>query len=145
MCDTFQNAVHLRCFRHYKEIIVSKLRDLHIAENAQEEIVQDIFGTISGSQHQIGLVDSKDEDDLAANLAKAQRRWNTLERLNCRVLSTEDCQPQFKAWFVKYKADEMKCSILKNVRVRADLATSDTVPEFYTNASESLNRMLKEK
>ena len=72
---------------------------MHIAENAQKEIVQDMFGTISGSEHQNGLVDSKDEDDIAAKLASAQSRC---------VLSTEDCQPQFHAGLLSTK--QMKCN-----------------------------------
>ena len=35
MCDTFCDAIHLRCFRHFKENIVSKLKDLHIEDSAQ--------------------------------------------------------------------------------------------------------------
>ena len=62
MRDTFQSAVHLRCFRHFKENLVSKLKDLHITESAQEEILQDIFGTVSDSLHKLGLVDSNNED-----------------------------------------------------------------------------------
>ena len=145
MCDTFRSTVHLRCFRHFKENIISKLKDLHIAECAQQEILQDIFGTVCGSQHQLGLVDSNDEDDFDENLAKAQIRWNSLEMCNRRMLLTEEHQPQFHAWFEKYKSAEMKCTMLKSVREKAGLAVGDTVSPFYTNSRESLNRMLKEK
>ena len=46
---------------------------------------------------------------------------------------------------VKHKANEMKCNMIRSVRERASLSVGDTIPEFYTNASESLNRMLKDK
>ena len=92
MRDTFQNAVHLRCFRHFKENIVSELKDLHITKNAQEEI-HDIFGTVSESQHQLGLVDSSSEDEFDANFARAQIRWDNLESFNRRTLSSKNHQP----------------------------------------------------
>ena len=81
MRDTFRNAVHLRCFRHFKENIL-KLKDLYITEKAQEEILQDIFGTVNDSQRQLGLVDSNSEDEFDANLAKVQSRWDNLEICN---------------------------------------------------------------
>ena len=57
------------------------------------------------------------------------------------MLSTEDIQPQFHAWFVKYKASEMKFTVIKSVREKAGITVGDTAPEFYTN---SLNHMLKD-
>ena len=35
--------------------------------------------------------------------------------------------------------------MIRSVRERAGLSVGDTVPQFYTNASESLNCMLKDK
>ena len=85
--------------------MVSKLKDLHITENTQEEMLHDIFGTISDSQHQLGLVDSSGEDEFDSNLARVQSRWDNLGISNCRTLGSENHQPQFHAWFVKHKAN----------------------------------------
>ena len=62
--DTFQSAVHLRCFRHFKENLVTKLKDLHVPESAQEEILQDVFSTVCDSQHQLGLLHSNNEEGI---------------------------------------------------------------------------------
>ena len=52
MRDTFQSAVHLRCFRHFKENLVSKLHDLHILKLHRKKyskifLVQSVIHNIS--------------------------------------------------------------------------------------------------
>jgi len=44
MLDNFPSAVHLRCFRHFRENIFSKLKEVHVTDSAQLEILLDIFG-----------------------------------------------------------------------------------------------------
>ena len=45
-------------------------------------------------------------------------------------------------WFVCYKAQEIKECMITNVRKKAGLAENE---KFYTDTSESVNRMLKDK
>ena len=55
-------------------------------------------------------------------------------------------QPEFYDWFCEYKAEDMSNTVIKSVRNAAGLSLSDgSTKRFYTNASESLNQMLKEE
>ena len=51
------------------------------------------------------------------------------------------CQPGFYDWFCTYKADQLVSGVLKPVREEAGL--SHPPISFTTNASESLNAMIK--
>ena len=92
MSDTFLNAVRLRCFHRSYENILSKLRNLHISDNASEEIINDIFGKITSGEHQL---DAEDNDDFDVKLESVKLRWNNLEKLHCRLLSDESFDPCF--------------------------------------------------
>ena len=110
---------------------MSKLKELHIEDSMQHEISDDVFGTIFDSECQLGLVDSCTEEEFDTNLAQVESRWNALECSNRCMLSTENCCPQFHAWFVKNKADEMKCTMLRHTREKAGLQVGDVIPEFF--------------
>ncbi len=142
MLDGFPSAVHLRCFRHFRENIVSKLKELHITEAAQQEILLDVFGEVSEEQHQLGLVDSEDEEDYMAKVASLQDRWDSLELTSRRTLAAESTEPQFHAWFMRYKSEDMCTTKIRNVREKAGLLNEE---RFYTNTSESINEVLKAK
>jgi len=43
MLDNFPSVVHLRCFRHFRENIFSKLKEVHVTDSAQLEILLDII------------------------------------------------------------------------------------------------------
>ena len=54
-------------------------------------------------------------------------------------------RPEFYDWFCEYKAQDMSNTMLKLVRIAAGLTSSDgSTKGLYTNASESLNQMLKD-
>ena len=56
---------------------------------------------------------------------------------------TPGCQPGFYDWFLTHKAHQLVSGMLKPVREEAGLG-HPPVP-FTTNASESLNAMIKQK
>ena len=47
MLGTFTKAVPLRCFRHFRDNLIRKLRELNVTECGQEEIIKDIFGGVT--------------------------------------------------------------------------------------------------
>ena len=129
---------HLRCFRHSYENILSKLRDLHISDNAREEIINDIFGKTTSDEQQLGLADAEYDDDFDVKLESVKLRWNNLEKLYSCLLSDESFDLCFYDLFLWYKAQEIKECMIKNVRKKVGLAENET---FYTNTSEFVNRM----
>ena len=82
MLDTFTNAVPLRCFRHFRDNLIRKLRGLNVTECGQEEIMKDVFGGVSEDELLLGLVDSEDQDTFKAKLASLKDRWNDIEVCN---------------------------------------------------------------
>ena len=59
--------------------ILSKLRDLHISDNAREEIINYIFGKTTSDEQQLGLVDAEYDDNFDVKLESVKLRWNNLE------------------------------------------------------------------
>ena len=145
MKNVFHEAVHLRCFRHVRENILAKLRELNLTQSAQDEIISDIFGKkISATEQQLGLVDST-ETEFEEKLSTLKDRWDLLELRNRRMLANEGGEPKFYRWFLQYKAQDMKLCMLKNTRQSAGLCSKGETLHFYTNQSESINRMLKDQ
>lgn len=146
MLGTFTEAIPLRCFRHFRDNLIRKLRELNVTECGQEEIMKDVFGGVSEDELHLGLVDSEDQDTFKAKLASLKDRWNGVEVSNRRSLQGTMIQPEFYDWFCKYKAEDMSNTMIRSVRNEAGLSSSDgSTKRFYTNASESLNQMLKDK
>ena len=80
-----------------------KLRNLGFPQSVAREFIDDIFGKQTGSHLEAGLVDSESEAVFRNVLLKLQYRWTNLER-SC-ILS--DSEPQFHAWFCKFKAEDI--------------------------------------
>ena len=107
MLCTFTNAVPLRCFRHFHDNLIRKLRELNVTECGQEEIMKDVFGGVSEDELYLGLVDSEDQDTLKAKLPSLKDRWNGIEVSNRRSLQGTMIQLKFYAWFCEYKAEDV--------------------------------------
>lgn len=99
----FPSAVHLRCTLHVRQNIKDKLRNLSVPQSVAREFLDDIFGKQIGSHFEAGLVDSESETTFRNALSKLQYRWNNLER-SC---IPSDSEPQFYAWFCKFKAEDI--------------------------------------
>ena len=50
----------LRCFRHFRDNLIRKLRELNVTECGQEESTMDVFGGVSEDELHLGLVDLED-------------------------------------------------------------------------------------
>lgn len=125
----FPNAIHLRCFRHYRANIKRKLSEIGLPP---DEFLQDIFGKTNDGVHCEGLVDAKDSNDFADRLDILEDKWNTRE-MECN--SSNACS--FFDWFKRYKAEEIVSDLLRPIREAAGLG-SPPAP-YYTNASECIN------
>ena len=55
----FSNAIHLRCWLHFKDNLRNKLeRDLHLSKAVAQEFISDIMGKVSSLER--GLLDAED-------------------------------------------------------------------------------------
>ena len=131
----FPNAIHLRCFRHYRANIKRKLQEMGVPP---EPFLQDIFGRTSEGVHSEGLVDANDSSDFAERLDNLEEEWSKREK-ECN--SPKGCS--FFLWFKRYKADEILSDLLRPIREAAGLG-SPPAP-YYTNASECMNSVMHEK
>ena len=130
-------AIHLLCSLHCRRNIKDKLRELHVGGDAQEIVIADIFGKQIGPQQIEGLVDSEDHKEFELGFEILSAKWEKL------VLQGEQPLQSFAKWFHQYKSTLMKSSMLKSVRRKGGLG--DPPVHFTTNASESINSVLKNK
>ena len=129
----FPQAIHLRCFLHFRENIERKLQQLSISASVIKEYRKDIFG--SPSQLELGLVDAESESELDAMLNSLENVWNNRE-------SPFHSPPEFHSWFRLYSRDVIAKSMLHPIREKAGLGSP---PEpYYTNDIESKNNVLKQ-
>ena len=136
----FPSAVHLRCTLHLRQNMKDKLHNLGVPQSVAREFVDDIFGKQTGSHLEAGLVDPESEAVFRSVLSKLQYRWNNLETL--RSCIPNDSEPQFHAWFCKFKAEDIIKCVLPGVRSQAG---ADPSRLFTTNSSESINHVTKQE
>ena len=113
------------------------MHDRKLPPAAIKLFVKDVFGADdeNGIHHE-GLVDCHTEDEFQIKLAEIKHLWDDLELQN-------GLEPQFHAWFGKYKAENFCSSTLRGVREKAGLGCPPH--PYYTNSNESMNRAIKEK
>ena len=133
----FPNAVHLRCFNHFRQNIKDKLQNIGIPQSLHKEVFADIFGNQSGKHFEEGLVDADTESLFWTSLKVLERKWNNIER-SCLP---EGITPTFYDWFYETEAPVIVQSMLKEVREKANLGNPPT--PFTTNGSESINKVIK--
>ena len=126
-------AVHLLCSLHFRWNIKYKLKELRVAKNTQEIVLSDIFG----SQQVEGLIDSEDEKEFELGFDILATKWKKLDSQGDQSLNS------FSRWFYQYKSALVKSSMLKSIRRKGGLG--DPPLQFTTNASESVNFVLKSK
>ena len=134
----FPNALHLRCFLHFRKNIKEKMKEYGIPSHVSDEFVADIFGRHSGMKYEEGLVDSTSVGDFNNRLEACKDVWNSRETPYAPLGG-----PQFYNYFVRYKANEVCHNMRKDLREEAGLGSPPQ--PFTTNASESLNAMMKRK
>lgn len=73
--ESCPDAIHLICFKHFKNNITDKLQKIGIDENTRLQIVADIFGDQIGTRFEEGLVDSNDLVEYDTRLASLEETW----------------------------------------------------------------------
>lgn len=107
---------------------------IHVRRNVAE--LRDIFGRRQGDVLIEGLINSVDEADFDHRLLLLEKKWSARER-------SEPHTDIFSPWLRKYKYSQIKYSMIRSVRQAAGMGH---LPEhFTTNASESINSVLKLK
>ena len=139
--QVFPNAVHLLCALHMKRNVKAKLQELSIGEHIQQMVMGDIFGKQVNSQLIEGLVDSCDEKQFEEGLEALSKKWEGYDMSNSYGVHRP--LHAFGVWFKQYKGNLLKKKMLKPVRTKAGLGNQPL--QFTTNASESINAVLKRK
>ena len=128
---------HLTCFIHVRRNVKEKCNEFHVPTDVSQKILDDIFGARLGDTFVEGLVDASGDDDFQRKVDDVVASWQ-----NCSVPSSANMDG-FVQWFVTNKSHVIRDSMLKPIREECGLGCP---PEaFTTNASESLNAMLKRK
>ena len=115
-----------------------KLRRMYsVHPSNAKEVLNDVFGNQVGECFYKGLVDASNKSDFYAKLSILEKKWQLIED------SSLGCKRGFPAWFQEYKAGNIADHLLRPVRIAAGLR--DPPVSFSTNASESINSLLKSK
>ena len=120
-----------------KRNIKAELRELEVRESMQQIVVSDIFGQQIGSQDVEGLVNSDSDVEFEKGYDIISQKWKGLDSKEGGLMHI------FVTWFHRYKYSVIKKTMLKSVRRNAGLGDPPTL--FTTNASESVNSLLKNR
>jgi len=134
----FPNALHLRCFRHYRANLSMKLKELKIPSSVSDDFLLDIFGRTEEGIHTEGLVDVEDASAFEEKLEELQDVWDAREQA-CNPTMT----PTFFDWFITHKSEEIVSSMLRPIREAAGLGCPPS--PYYTNDSECINSVMHGK
>lgn len=133
----FAFSQRLTCFIHVRRNVKDKCNEFHIPSDVSQKILNDIFGAKCGGVFIEGLVDASGDDDFQRKLDDVILSWQ-----NCSIPSSAN-MGSFVQWFITNKSHVIRDSMLKPIREECGLGCP---PEpFTTNASESINAMLKRK
>ena len=133
----FRFAQHLTCFIHVRRNIKNKINECNLPSRLANTILNDVFGQRLGSVYQEGLVDSVNSDDYDNKLQAVIGSWR-----NAELQSTSDIE-KFIDWFMANKPQAIRQTMLRSIR--EDCGLGNPPSTFSTNASESINALLKHK
>ena len=128
----FRSAVQLNCGIHKRRNVEAKLKDLGVPTETQSNVLDNIFGKRRGDTYFEGLVDAIDATTFDSKLQALRHWW---------LKAAPEIADQFHPWFVKYEAAILKDTMIRPVREAAGLGYPPD--QFSTNASESVNKILK--
>ena len=133
----FRFAIHLYCFNHVRNNLKRELQVRKFPESAVNDIIEQILGKNIGCTYCEGLVDAESETVFYQKLEDFKGYVENKESEN------RGCQTGFYDWFCNNKVDTVILGMLRPVREEAGLGIPP--PAFTTNASESINAMIKKK
>ena len=134
----FRDTRQLRYFIHLKRNISDKLKERGIPGKESSEFIADIFGKSCGSSFEEGLVDAEDAKDFECRLSTCEEVWLARESMFLR-----EGQLSFHSYFKVHYASVMCNCMLKTLRKSVGLGSPPAI--FTTNASESINAVIKRK
>ena len=133
----FAFAIHLSCVLHHRRNVKQQLHQRHFPERHLKETLDEIFGSRKGTIYIEGLIDAVSCENFDEKLSSLQEIWEARES------SCESCTRGFFKWFQDNKSDVLKATAIRPIREKAGLGSPPDV--FTTNASESINSVIKSK
>lgn len=133
----FRFSQHLTCFIHVRRNIKEELNKCSIPSEVAKMMLDDIFGRRLGTIFEEGLVDASDDDDFQKKLDALLEKWHNLD-----MSSSADVE-RFLQYFVGNKVAVIRNTMLRPIRLDCGLGNPPDI--FTTNASESMNALLKHK
>ena len=128
-------AQRLTCFIHIRRNLKDKLAECNITVDLSQKILDDVFGKKLGSVFVEGIVDASDDSDFQNKLDAVTQVWHS-----CSLPSTANLE---RFIFMVSKASVIRDTMLHCVREECGLGCPPDI--FTTNASESVNAVLKRK
>ena len=133
----FGFAQRLTCFIHVRRNMKDKLAECNIPVDLSQKILDDVFGKKLGSVFVEGIVDASDDSDFQNKLDAVTQAW-----CSCSLPSTANLE-RFIDYLMASKASVIHDTMLHCVREECGLGCPPDI--FTTNASESVNAVLKRK
>ena len=133
----FPSSIHLTCWIHMRRNILAKVQELGISQSTKQVIVADLFGKQVGTHYIEGLVDAREKAQYSEGFAKLSKKWESLDA------SKSGPVHDFVQWYSQYKSTIIQTTMLQSIRKEAGFG--DPPELFSTNASESMNAVLKNK
>ena len=130
----FPFSERLLCFIHARRNIKERCREFFIPTDLEQKIMNDVFGSKVNIE---GLVDAQDDDEFQRKLDAVMESWQG------KPVSSTTKLDSFINWFNVNKSSAIRNYMLRPIREECGLGCP---PEpFTTNASESINAVLKNK
>ena len=133
----FRFSQRLTCFIHVRRNLKEKLVECNVPVDLSQRILDDVFGKTLGSVFVEGIVDASSDQDFQNKLEDMTQSWR-----NCDVPSAANVE-RFIEYFMAKKAPLIRDTMLRSVREECGLGCPPDI--FTTNASESVNAILKHK
>ena len=137
LAHEFGFVQRLTCFIHVRRNVKDKLADCNIPSELAHKILDDIFGRKLGTVFVEGIVDASGVTDFQSKLEAVLQGWWVLS-----LPSTADLE-KFIQYFSTRTAAVIRDTMLRPIREECGLGCPPDI--FTTNASESINAILKRK
>ena len=115
--------------------IKDKLQELRVCEGTVQVVLDDIFGRQVELEQMDGLVHAVSEKEFDEGVQCLCQKWKQFDSVESGPMHA------FSEWIKHYKCSTIKQAMLRPVRIRAGLG--NPLVTFTTNASESVNTLLK--
>lgn len=133
----FAFSQRLTCFIHVRRNLKDKLAEYNIPTCLSQKIIDEVFGKNVGNVFVEGLIDAHNYIDFQHKVEALAQSW-----CSCQVQSSANLEG-FLEYFMANKVPVIRNTMLRSVREECGLGCQPQI--FTTNASESINAVLKNK